>query len=339
MLSRIERIIIALVFALLAAGGTLIAASAQDATPPAPTQKALAPCSACHSDYQVSLDNGMHGKAGSDPIFVESWMEQGQPGACLICHNTGYDPSTGKSEADSITCVACHNPVPADHPSDNMPVDKSTDLCGKCHSDSRFTSNNWTMSAHYQRALTCTVCHNPHSAGMKTVEGIPNTTEDASSLCKNCHKDAMGNFPSSKHAEAGVTCVNCHLGFNVGSADSSKDFAEAHKAPNHSFMPTLDTCNACHSTQMHAPGQSVAAAAILIEEAGGTPTPVPTPIIVATPPVSAQPSGISPVGYAGLAGVVGLVGGMVLAPWLKGFYDRVSKPRHENESHEDEPHE
>jgi predicted CXXCH cytochrome family protein len=333
MLSRIERIIIALVFALLAAGGTLIAAKAQDPTPTAPPPQTNQSCVGCHSDYQVSLENGLHGKAGTDPVFVQSWTEQGQPGACLICHNTGYDPATGTSQADSISCIACHNPVPADHPAENMPVDKSPDLCGKCHSDSRFTSNNWTMSAHYQRAMTCTVCHNPHSAGMKTVEGTSSTV-DASDLCQNCHKDAMQNFPSSKHAEAGVTCVNCHLGFNVVSKDSVKNFADAHKAPNHSFMPTLETCSTCHSTQMHAPGQSVAAAAIMIEEAGGTPTPFPTPIVVATLPVSDQPSGVNPVAYAGLAGLVGLGGGMLLAPWLKGFYNRVSKHRHEDESHE-----
>src|SRR5512140_1095882 len=109
MLARIQRIVIALAFALLAAGVTLIAANAQDATPPAPTQKPLAACSACHSDYQVSLETGRHGQAGTDPIFVQSWTEQGQPGACLICHNTGYDPVTGTSEADTITCAACHS--------------------------------------------------------------------------------------------------------------------------------------------------------------------------------------------------------------------------------------
>jgi hypothetical protein len=85
---------------------------------------------------------------------------------------------------------------------------------------------------------------------------------------------------------------------------------------------------------MHAPGQSVAAAAILIEETGGTPTPAPTPVAIPTQPVSDQPSGVSPLGYAGLAGLAGLIGGMVLAPWLKGFYERVSKHPHEDETHE-----
>lgn len=333
MFARFERLTIALIFALVAAGGTLIVANAQDATPPAPVPQESQNCANCHADYEMSLESGLHGQAGSDPVFVKAWTDQGQPGACLICHNTGYDPVTGTSEADSITCVACHNPVPVNHPTENMPVDKSPDLCGKCHSDSRFASNNWTMSAHYQRAMTCSVCHNPHSAGMKSVEGVSNP-QDASDLCQNCHKDAMQNFPSSKHAEAGVTCVNCHLGFNVGGTDTTVNFADAHKAPDHSFTPTLQTCNKCHSTQMHAPGQSVAAAAIKIEEAGGTPTPGPTAVTVSTEPVTAEPSPVSPVGYAGLAGLVGLAAGMVLAPWLERFYHRVSKHQHEEEHHE-----
>ena len=335
MFTRFKRLSIALIFALAAAGGTLMVASAQDATPPAPIpQGSEQDCAACHADYQMSWQSGLHGQAGDDPVFLKAWEDQGKPGACLICHDTGYDPATGISEAKGVTCLACHSPAPDNHPANNMPVDKSTDLCGKCHSDSRFASDNWMMSAHYQRAMTCSVCHNPHSAGMKTVEGFA-TTEDASSLCQNCHKDAMDNFPSSKHAEAGVTCVNCHLGFNVGSADANVDFADAHKAPDHSFIPTLETCNKCHSTQMHAPGQSVAAAAIKIEEAGGTSTPEPTPVQVSTLPVTNEPTPVSPVGYAGLAGLVGLAAGMVLAPWLERFYHRVSKQhQHEEEHHE-----
>jgi hypothetical protein len=40
------------------------------------------------------------------------------------------------------------------------------------------------------------------------------------------------------------------------------------------------------------------------------------------------------VGYAGLAGLVGLAAGMVLAPWLERFYHRVSKHQHEEQRHE-----
>ncbi len=253
-------------------------------------------------------------------------MAQGKPGACLVCHTTGYDPTTGKSDASSVSCTACHSPVPANHPTDKMPIDTTPDLCGKCHSDPRFSTQDWQLSAHYQRGMSCSVCHDPHTAGMKTIAGSTSASADASALCENCHKDAMKNFPTSTHAEAGVTCVQCHLGFNIGiKTGSSTDFVSAHTAPDHSFMPTLATCTACHSNQMHAPGEAVVAAAIKSEESGGTPTPTPTPVATPIPLVTEQAAPVSPIGFSGLAGLLGLACGMVLSPWLEKWYHSMNK--------------
>jgi predicted CXXCH cytochrome family protein len=279
-------------------------------------------CVACHKDILDTWQQGPHGKSFSDPVFAEAWDSQGKPGQCLVCHTTGYDPATGKSRAEGVTCEACHSPIPADHPNDNMPVDKSPELCGKCHSDPRFATENWKLSAHYQRSMTCSVCHNAHTASMKTIEG-QDPTADASPLCANCHKDAMKNFPTSKHAEAGVTCVNCHLSFNVNDT-RDQGMGDAHKAPDHNFLPTLDTCNKCHSDQMHAPGQAVAAAAFNIEKMGGTPTPEPSPVSP-TLAVASMPTPVSPLGYAVMAGLLGLAGGVVMAPWLETWYHKVVK--------------
>lgn len=327
MSTRIERFLIALMFALLAAGVTLVIANAEEGTPPPTNNITYDNCATCHSDIEDTWQTGPHGHAMTDPVFVEDWTAQGNPGACLVCHSTGYDPATGLSQADSVSCAECHNPIPPNHPSDTMPVSTSPDLCGKCHSDPRFSTENWQLSVHYQRGMDCTVCHDPHTAGMKTVAGTdPITDGDASALCENCHKDAMKNFPTSKHAEAGVTCVNCHLGFNVSNQSvDNPDFATIHKAPDHSFLPSLDTCNTCHSSQMHGPGQAIAAAAIKIEEVGGTPTPEPSPVVSPVPLVNSEPAPVSPFGFAAMASVVGLAVGMVLAPWLERAYRHLSK--------------
>jgi predicted CXXCH cytochrome family protein len=320
MFTHFKRILIALVFAVLAAGITLIFADAQTGTPPPFSSKNMSydSCIACHANVYDIWKTGPHGQALSDPIFASAWNDQGKPGACLVCHTTGYDPATGMSKAEGVSCEDCHNPIPADHPNDNMPVDTSPDLCGKCHSDPRFATENWKLSAHYQRSMTCSVCHNPHSAGMKTLEGQTDAG-DASALCINCHKDAMQNFPTSKHAAAGVTCVNCHLGFNKTGANN-QSMGDVHKAPDHSFMPTIDTCNKCHTNQMHGPGQAVAIAAIKAEEIGGTPTPRPTHLANSTEPVNPTPSPVSPIGYATIAAMFGLAGGVVMAPWLERWF-------------------
>jgi len=329
-----RRLLIGLFFALPIAGLVLFlthtradARVAGQAMPPTPTRvvsgTTYESCVACHKDLVDTWQQGPHGQALSDPIFAASWSSQGKPGACLVCHTTGYDPSTGTSEAEGVSCEACHSPIPANHPTENMPVDKSTDLCGKCHSDPRFSTESFIMSAHYKRDMSCVVCHDQHSAGMRTVAGTDNKTGDASDLCENCHKDAMKNFPASKHAEAGVTCVNCHLGFNIASKNES--LTDAHRAPDHNFIPSLETCNKCHADQMHAPGEAAAAAAIKVEELGGTATPEPTSVATPVPPATDQPLPVSPLGFAAIAGLLGLAGGMVLAPWLEKSYRHLTE--------------
>jgi hypothetical protein len=44
--------------------------------------------------------------------------------------------------------------------------------------------------------------------------------------------------------------------------------------------------------------------------------------------LNAEPGPVSPWGYAGLAALIGLAGGMVLAPWLEKWYSRTIKHQH-----------
>jgi predicted CXXCH cytochrome family protein len=313
----------ALAFAFVTAALTLVIAQAQTATPisPSGTTSSSENCANCHKDIYDSWQVGPHGQAMSDPVFNTAWESQGKPGACLVCHSTGYDPVT-QSMTSSVTCTACHNPMSIDHPKQPAPVDSTPALCGKCHSDPRFSTGDWMMSAHYQRGMSCTTCHDPHKASFKLMPNAP-ADDDGSALCANCHKDAMQNFPLSAHAKAGVTCVDCHLGLgNPNSTTTTTDFAAAHKAPDHSFTPTLDTCTKCHSTQMHGTGDAVAAAAFKTEQLGGTPTPEPTVVVTPVPQVTSTPTPVNPLGFAIVFGMLGLAGGMVLAPWLDRAYKR-----------------
>ena len=41
--------------------------------------------------------------------------------------------------------------------------------------------------------------------------------------------------------------------------------------------------------------------------------------------VTPEPAPVSPVGFAGLAALIGLAAGMVLAPWLERFYRQTVK--------------
>lgn len=320
MTSRIERLLIALVFALVAAGITLIIAQAQNADPP--VQEHSLNCASCHTEFQTTWMSGPHGNAVSDPVFQEEWVAQGSPGACLVCHVTGYDPATATWKADGVTCEACHDPAPTDHPKSPMPIDRSPDLCGRCHSDTRFGWQEWTVSTHYQRGMDCTVCHDPHSASLKqvaTAEGQEPTYTDASELCITCHNEYSMDFSYSSHHQQGVTCVDCHVN-HLENADRA-----AHTVPDHSFNASLKSCNTCHADQMHKPGEAVQ-----------TETTVPDAQTslekseVELASVTPEPNPVSPVGFAGLAALIGLAAGMVLAPWLERFYHRAVQQDEEN---------
>lgn len=321
MTSRVERFLIAIMFALLAAGVTLIVASAQEGSPPSvQTSSGETDCTVCHTEFQMTWETSAHGTAGSDPIFLDAWTKQGKPGACLVCHTTGYDPATATFKADGVTCEACHGEAPADHPKSPMPIDHSTDLCGRCHSDTRFGWQDWKVSTHYQRGMDCTTCHDPHSASLKKIAGprVGETTDEVSALCINCHQEHSMDFPYTSHNQEGVSCVDCHVN-HIEDTDPA-----AHTVPDHSFNASLDTCNACHAEQMHSPteaqsGTTNVIAALQTED-------------VQLASVTPEPDPVSPIGFSALAGLLGLAGGMVLAPWLERWYQRAVKHNREEDN-------
>jgi predicted CXXCH cytochrome family protein len=316
---RIDRLLIALAIAVLAAGTTLIIAQAQDPAPANPGEavQQVPACVSCHTEFATEWQHGPHGQAASDPAFVEDWTKQGQPGACLVCHVTNYDPATGAWQQDGVACEACHGAMVEDHPKEPMPVDRESDLCARCHSDVRFGWQDWQGSTHFQRGMSCATCHDPHSASLKLVTPRDGSAQftDASQLCITCHKDVSMNFPYSQHQQQGVTCIDCHV------KHSETAPPEAHTMPDHSFKANLNSCNACHADQMHSPA-----------EAQGTDEPV---LTLSSPSqqlqqagLNAQPSPVSPWGYAGLAALIGLAAGMVMAPWLEKWYSRAVRHPH-----------
>ena len=323
MSSRIERFVIALIFALVAAGVTLVVASAQEGAPPPAAGSNNSPdCTVCHTEFQMTWENGAHGQAGSDPVFLDEWTRQGKPGACLVCHTTGYDPATATFEADGVTCEACHGEAPADHPKSPMPVDRTTDLCGRCHSDTRFGWQDWKVSTHYQRGMDCTTCHDPHSAALKKIKGPrgeESATDDVSALCINCHQEHSMDFPYTTHNQQGVSCVDCHVN-HLENTDRA-----AHTVPDHSFNASLESCNTCHAEQMHSSTE---------EAVSGTSAPLPMPQTQGAnlTPVTEEPQPVSPLGFSALAGLLGLAGGMVLAPWLERWYQRTVKHNREDDN-------
>ncbi|MCX6037769.1 MAG: multiheme c-type cytochrome [Chloroflexi bacterium] len=309
----LKRFSVAILFALLVTAATYMIAQARTETSRPAVQQEQPGCLVCHSKFNDAWQSGAHGHASSDPLFDQMWTDQGKPGACLVCHVTGYDPALGTWKQDGVACEACHGTVPAEHSTDPaanpVSVDRTNDLCGRCHSGDRFNTQEWQASTHFQRAMTCTVCHDPHSATLKTVQGQEETGPSA--LCINCHSEVSMNFPYTKHNQAGVSCVDCHLRhFETRSTD-------IHAMPDHSFTASITTCSACHADQMHAqPSDTSTTQTAPTSQPENTPTPG---------EVAINPSPVSPLGFAGIAGLIGLAGGMVLQPWLEKAYRKMNK--------------
>ena len=149
MFSWFNRIMIALTFALVFAGITLMAVDAQAGNNLSVDQQTSGSnddCAVCHTEFQMKWMNGSHGKSGTDPVFLADWESQGKPGACLVCHTTGYDPATATWESADISCSACHVDEGGDHPKTTISTDTSPDLCGRCHSDTRFGWQDWQVA-------------------------------------------------------------------------------------------------------------------------------------------------------------------------------------------------
>ena len=308
MTTRFKQIFIALLFALVFAGLTLVAASAQGPTPPptSPTDNKN-DCAQCHTDFVMSWQIGAHGQATIDPVFVEEWKKQGNPSACLGCHVTGYNPATASWKADGVTCEACHTDTGGDHPKTPMSVDTTPKLCGSCHTDTRFGWSEWQGSTHYQSGMACTNCHDPHSASIKIASG--QTFHDASQLCVTCHKDMSADSSHSVHLQNGVTCADCHI-------SQIKTELGTHTVPDHSFKATLDRCTSCHKDQMHASGTTTGTNGTT----GNTGTTSNASPELNQASVLPEPTAVSPLGYAGIAALIGLAIGMLLAPWLERWY-------------------
>src|SRR5215211_3017618 len=280
MISRIERLLISLMFALLAAGITLVIANAQGENPPA-VQTSPSECASCHTESQKTWENGAHGRA------------------------------------EVVTCEACHGSAQPDHPKSPMPIDRSPDLCVSCHSDSTFKVEDWKESKHSQIGIDCATCHDPHSTTLKRATGPRDaapTTDEISQLCVNCHKEHGMDFPYTSHNQRGVSCVDCHV----------KNFGDptARTIPDHSFNASLESCNVCHADQMHSPTEAIE----------GTSIPIAAEVEVPSVSVTPEPAPVSPVGFSTMAGMIGLAGGMVLAPWLERWFHRTVKQNKEEDN-------
>jgi hypothetical protein len=199
-------------------------------------QPAAEDCGACHLNIKDRWRDSAHANAYKDPVFQDWWRGAGQPGECLLCHTTGYNPITGEFKAEGITCEACHGPVNPNHPPEVIPIRSDTEYCGACHTP---THSEWRLSGHAAAGIGCVSCHDPH-------DQLP-LFPVADDMCINCHQGDMGDYLEDSHIQKGIGCVDCHT-LVIPPAEMPLDGLVP---TGHQFNITPATCVACHTDALH----------------------------------------------------------------------------------------
>ena len=189
-----------------------------------------------------------------------------------------------------------------------MPTDSSSRNCSECHIE---THEEWQNSAHGEGELACVRCHNPHTTGLRA--------DSMQELCANCHNEESYFYNSTAHAQQQLSCTDCHLKI------SESPMGEGHGRREHSFAVDLETCNQCHSEEMHllSTGEDVETAAITVinnPQSSGELCEAQEEIITSEP----NPAPASPVNYVFVA-VVGMTFGVVVSPVAENWYGRITK--------------
>ena len=118
------------------------------------------------------------------------------------------------------------------------------------------------------------------------------------------------DFSYTSHHQKGISCVDCHV------KHLENDSRAAHTVPDHSFNASLDSCNTCHAQQMHSPTD------VISPDGTAAPVSAENTANLQLASVTPEPDPVSPIGFSIMAGLLGLAGGMVLAPWLERWYHR-----------------
>jgi DmsE family decaheme c-type cytochrome len=198
---------------------------------------------------------------------------------CTACHDEGDSPGVlaiGKTRhgvrADSRTpsCTSCHGdsaahlgykgsgkPPAPDHTFGKRsltPVAERNEACLSCHQKDAKRSH-WEGSVHQARDVTCTSCHEVHTAHDKVRDKA--TQAD---VCFACHKDQRTQINKPSHhpiPEGKMTCSDCHnahgsVGPKLMKRDSVVETCytchmEKRGPFVHNHEPVSEDCSNCHN--------------------------------------------------------------------------------------------
>lgn len=206
-------------------------------------------CEACHgpgsrhvvdteAGFDVNLNDTagafwqMNAATGSAQRSQDRASPQIQPEACGRCHSR-----RGVITAD----YEFGRPLTDTH----LPslLDENLYYADGQIQDEVYVYGSFLQSKMYRAGVTCSDCHDPHTAGLKT-------TGEVSEVCAGCH--LPGKFASSdhhRHEPADVECVDCHMPSRTYMVvDQRRDHSLRVPSPELTIRTgSPNACTQCHS--------------------------------------------------------------------------------------------
>ncbi|MBS1516747.1 MAG: cytochrome c3 family protein [Bacteroidetes bacterium] len=224
---------------------------------PHSTDRKLANCSTCHDDLK-GIENSVHAKTdcydchSKHNVRPAKELEKEGSKNCLSCHKKGDVAKFSSSihGKKGVECSDCHQ---GGHSVKKISRGEVTNLCGKCHSESKMKFSNsihqtLTKSGNMNTPI-CTDCHGAHKI-------INNKFSIESEGCLKCHLneklfpgDSKGSakfvaeYKTSIHASINGSveaagCVDCHGNHMIQDPNNSNSSTSKYRL--------TETCAKCH---------------------------------------------------------------------------------------------
>lgn len=217
-------------------------------------------CSTCHDDLK-GIEHSVHAKTecvdchGKHDIMPVKETQAESSANCLSCHKkksiTQFSSSIHSKKG--VKCNDCHGDG---HQVKKISRNQITDLCGKCHNDSKM---NFKGSIHHsaikdgnknKNTPVCTDCHGSHKI-------VTSKFKIESEACMKCHLDEK-LFPGEETGSAKFVAqykTSIHAAINKGNQESA-GCVDCHgnhiiQDPNDPESSTkrarqVETCGKCH---------------------------------------------------------------------------------------------
>jgi DmsE family decaheme c-type cytochrome len=196
-------------------------------------------CKVCHAPHFETYLASRHGTR-TDARAPAS------QGGCLSCHGDGALEHAAKGGGRGVGGVLGFNDR-------KVSADAKSKVCLTCHQAGKRT--HWTTSVHASRDVSCTSCHQVHTAHDRTRDKVTQAE-----TCFQCHKEqrVQVNRPSRHPVREGlVACSDCHnphgtAGPQMMVRDNVNDTCYAcHMEKRGPFVrthqPVQENCAICHN--------------------------------------------------------------------------------------------